>query len=345
MAKNRKHPTILNDSNEKHGAGILGVGKYLPHRVLDNEALTQFVETSDEWIRSRTGIGARHLAARDEKTVDLAEHAARKALEDAQVSADEIDLIIVATSTPEAAFPSTASLLQHRIGAKCGAFDLSAACSGFTYAIATAAQFVQNGVFRNVLVVGAETLSRITDWSDRNTCVLFGDGAGAVVVGRVPAGYGVLGLDLGSDGGGGHLLKVEAFAPDIEYSKQSPRGDEPQDRRIYQNGREVYKFAVHVMGESAIRALQNADIEPENVDLLVPHQANIRIIESAAERLKLPMEKVFVNLEKYGNTDAATIPIALSEAREQNRIARDDIVVLVGFGGGLSWGSCVLKWY
>lgn len=335
----------MTSPSSQFGAGILGVGKYLPSRVLDNHELAQFVETSDEWIRSRTGIGARHIAAPEEKTVDLAEHAARKALENAQLSPEYIDLIVVATSTPEGAFPSTASLLQHRLGAKCGGFDLSAACSGFTYAIATASQFVQNGVFRNVLVVGAETLSRITDWSDRNTCVLFGDGAGAVVVGRVPVGYGVLGLDLGSDGSGGHLLKVEAFSPDIEYSKKSPRGEEPQDRRIYQNGREVYKFAVHIMGETAVRALHNAGISHENVDLLVPHQANIRIIESAAQRLKLPMEKVFVNLEKYGNTDAATIPIALCEAREHNLIKRDDIVVLVGFGGGLSWGSCVVKWY
>lgn len=327
------------------GAGILGVGKFLPARVLTNDELAKLVDTSDEWIRSRTGIGERRIAATGESTADLAEHAARAALTDAQLSTQDIDLIIVATSTPEGAFPSTASLVQGRLGARCGGFDLSAACSGFTYAIATATQFVKSGVYRNVLVIGAETLSRVTDWSDRNTCVLFGDGAGAVVVGRVPRGYGILGLDLGSDGTGGHLLKIEAFTPNNEYSSKSPRGAEAQDRRIYQNGREVYKFAVQIMGETAVRALENAGVAPEAVDLLVPHQANIRIIESAANRLQLPMEKVFVNLEKYGNTDAATIPIALAEAREQNRIKRDDVVVLVGFGGGLSWGSCVLKWY
>ena len=335
----------MTQTAEQIGAGILGVGKFLPSRVLTNDELAGLVDTSDEWIRSRTGIGERRIAAPDESTADLAERAARAALENAQLAPSDIDLVIVATSTAEAAFPSTASLVQHRIGARCGAFDLSAACSGFTYAIATATQFVRGGVCRNVLVIGAETLSRITDWSDRNTCVLFGDGAGAVVVGRVPLGYGVLGLDLGSDGGGGHLLKVEAFAPDIEYSNKSPRGAEAQDRRIFQNGREVYKFAVQIMGETAARALENAHISPQDIDLLVPHQANIRIIESAAQRLGLPMDKVFVNLEKYGNTDAATIPIALAEAREQGRIKRDDVVVLVGFGGGLSWGSCVLKWY
>lgn len=326
---------------------MLGLGFYTPDRVLDNAALEKIVETTDEWIFSRTGIRERRIAAPGETTADLAEQAARRALQDAGLNASEIDLIVVATSTPDAPFPSTASQVQHRLGANCGAFDLSAACAGFTYALATAAQFVQNGVCRNVLVIGADLLSRVTDWSDRNTCVLFGDGAGALVVGRVPDGYGLLGVDMGSDGAGADLLKIERFAPadDFEYSMRSPRGEEVQDRRIYQNGREVYKFAVHVMGESAIRALEKSGLAPCDVDLLVPHQANIRIIESAAKRLDLPMSKVFVNLQKYGNTDAATIPIALCEARDEGRIKRDDIVVMVGFGGGLAWSSCVLKWF
>jgi len=324
-------------------AGVLGLGFYVPDRVLDNVELEQIVETTNDWILSRTGISQRRIAAPGQTTADLAEHAATRALQDANLSAADVDLVIVATSTPEGPFPSTASQVQHRLGAQCGAFDLSAACAGFTYALATAAQFVQNGVCRNVLVIGADMLSRITDWSDRNTCVLFGDGAGAVIVGRVPEGYGLLGVDMGSDGSGADLLKVERFEPN--YAKATPLGDVLQDRRIYQNGREVYKFAVHVMGESAVRALQKSGIEPHQVDLLVPHQANIRIIESAAKRLELPMERVFVNLQKYGNTDAATIPIALCEARDAGRIQRDNVVVTVGFGGGLAWSSCVLKWY
>ncbi len=320
---------------------------FLPDRVLDNAQLEQIVETDDAWILSRTGIRERRIAAPNETTAVLATNAARQALQNAALEAHDVDLIIVATSTPEGAFPSTASQVQHALGAVCGAFDLAAACAGFTYALATAAQFVQNGVCRNVLVVGADRLSRITDWSDRNTCVLFGDGAGAVVVGRVPAGYGLLGLDMGSDGAGADLLRVEKFAPEnaIEYSNRSPLGEEAQDRRIFQNGREVYKFAVQIMGETALRAVEKSGMKAEDVSLLVPHQANIRIIESAAKRLNLPMERVFVNLEKYGNTDAATIPIALCEARQQGRIERDDVVVTVGFGGGLAWSSCVLKWW
>ncbi len=327
----------------RYAAGIVGAGAFLPERVLTNAEVAELVATTDEWIRSRTGIGERHIAAPDETTAILAERAARRALEDAQLTAGDIDLVVVATSTPDAPFPSTASQVQYALGASCGAFDLSAACAGFTYALATGAQFVQNGVCRNVLVIGADVLSRITDWTDRNTCVLFGDGAGAVVVGRVPQGYGLLGMDMGSDGSGADLLKVERFAP--HYEKATPLGEQTQDRRIYQNGREVYKFAVHVMGESAVRALEKSGVPPEDVDLLVPHQANIRIIESAAHRLGLPMEKVFVNLQKYGNTDAATIPIALAEARQQGHIKRDDVVVTVGFGGGLAWSSCVLRWY
>ncbi len=331
------------ETPKNYSAGVVGTGLFLPDRVLDNSEIAQLVDTTDEWIRSRTGIGERRIAAPHETTAILAEHAARNALENAQLDASDIDLIIVATSTPDAPFPSTASQVQHALGASCGAFDLSAACAGFTYALATGAQFVQSGVCRNVLVIGADVLSRVTDWTDRNTCVLFGDGAGAVVVGRVPNGYGLLGVDLGSDGSGAALLKIERFAP--QYEKETPLGEQKQDRRIYQNGREVYKFAVHVMGESAARAVEKSGLQPENVDLLVPHQANVRIIESAAQRLGLPMERVFVNLQKYGNTDAATIPIALCEAREQNRIKRDDVVVLVGFGGGLAWSSCVLKWF
>jgi 3-oxoacyl-[acyl-carrier-protein] synthase-3 len=328
-------------------AGISGLGYYVPEKVLTNLDLEKIVDTNDEWIRSRTGISERRIAASGEMTADMAEKAARAALADAGLSPADLDLIIVATCTADYAFPSTASLLQDRLGANSGAFDLGAACSGFTYALTTAAQFVQTGAARTVLIVGAETMSRVVDWSDRNTCVLFGDGAGAAIVQAVPDGYGVLGFDLGSDGSGGELLKIEPYAegevpPLLEDETVAAKQG---DRRIYQNGREVYRFAVNVMGESAVKALQNAGLQSDDVDLLVPHQANIRIIDSAAKRLGLPSDKVFVNVEKYGNTSAASIPIALCEARDAGRIKRDDTIVTVGFGGGLSWGSAVLKWF
>jgi 3-oxoacyl-[acyl-carrier-protein] synthase-3 len=328
-------------------AGITGLGYYVPEKVLTNFDLEKIVDTNDEWIRSRTGIGARRIVAAGESTADLAENAARAALKSAGLEPSDIDLIIVATCTSDYAFPSTASQLQNRLGANAGAFDLGAACSGFTYALTAATQFVQTGAARTVLVVGAESMSRVLDWTDRNTCVLFGDGAGAAIVQSVPEGYGVLGFDMGSDGSGGQLLKIEPYAEgEVPTLPEHGISEVRQgDRRIYQNGREVYRFAVNVMGESALRALGNAGIAPESVDLLVPHQANVRIIDSAAKRLGLPAEKVFVNVEKYGNTSAASIPIALCEAYAAGRIKRDDTLVTVGFGGGLSWGSVVLKWY
>jgi 3-oxoacyl-[acyl-carrier-protein] synthase-3 len=252
------------------------------------------------------------------------------------VTADQVDLIIVATCTGDHRFPSTASLLQNRLGSTCAAFDLGAACSGFVYALNTAAQFVIAGTAQTVLMVGAEIMTRILDWNDRTTCVLFGDGAGAAVLQRVPEGYGVLGTDMGSDGSGGELLKVECSLT---------RGEGESRRYIVQNGREVYRFAVNKLGESALQALENCGIDPAEIDLFVPHQANVRIIDAAAKKLGLPSEKVFCDLEKYGNTSAASVPIALCEARQQNRIKHDDLIVMVGFGGGLTWASCVLKWY
>lgn len=313
-------------------AGIVGLGHFLPDRVLSNHDLEKMVETSDEWIVARTGIRQRRIAAPDQSLVDLAEGAARRALDDANLAIEQIDLIIVATCTPEWLFPSTAALLQNRLGATCGAFDLGAACSGFVYGVVTAAQFVGGGAMKNVLVVGAEIMSRYVDWEDRNTCILFGDGAGAAVVSAVEEGSGLLGYDLGSNGAGGPLLRCGV----------SEKGQD--GGKIFQNGREVYKFAVQVMGESAVRALENCQMSGADVDLMVPHQANIRIIESAAKRLDMPMEKVFVNLQNYGNTSAATIPIALSEADAQGRLRAGDKVLLTGFGAGLTWASAVLKW-
>ncbi|HEX8834531.1 MAG TPA: beta-ketoacyl-ACP synthase III [Abditibacteriaceae bacterium] len=324
--------------------GITGLGAYLPERVLTNADLESIVETNDEWIRSRTGIGERRIAAPDQTTADLAEKASRAAIEDAGIQVSELDLIIVATCTPDYPFPSTASLLQDRLGATCAAFDLGAACSGFTYALVTAQQFVATGAAKTVLVVGAEVMSRVLDWTDRNTCVLFGDGAGAAIVQSVPEGFGVQGFDLGSDGSGGELLKIEKYTAGESAPTALVCGS-VGDRRIFQNGREVYRFAVNVMGESAARALDSAGISGDSIDLFVPHQANVRIIDSAAKRLGVGSDRVFVNVEKYGNTSAASIPIALREARDAGRINRGDTVVMVGFGGGLSWGSLVVKWY
>ncbi len=312
--------------------GISGVGHRVPDRILSNADLEKMVDTSDQWIRERTGIQERRIVAQGETLADLCEDAARNALENAGLSALDLDLIIVATSTPDNLFPSTAATVQHALGAKCGAFDMEAACSGFVYALITASQFIATGVMKNVLVIGGEVMSRYVDWTDRNTCILFGDGAGAAVVSATEEGYGLLGFDLGADGGGGELLHC-AVVP-----------NEKSNAKIFQNGRAVYKFAVHQMGESAVRALDSCGLKGDDVNVLVPHQANIKIIESAAKRLKMPMDKVFVNLQKYGNTSAATIPIALSEARAQGRIQRGNTVVLVGFGAGLTWASAVLKW-
>lgn len=323
-------------NQQRHAAGITGLGSYLPERVLTNKEMESIVDTTDAWIQSRTGIRERRVAADDQFTIDLAFEASKAALADAGLRPDQVDLIIVATSTADYRFPSTASLLQDRLGCRCAAFDLGAACSGFVYALNTGAQFVMAGTAETVLVVGAEIMTRILDWQDRSTCVLFGDGAGAAVLQRVPQGYGILGIDMGSDGSGGDLLQVECSVTS---------GDSDARRYIVQNGREVYRFAVNKLGESALQALQNCAIDPAEIDLFVPHQANVRIIEAAAKRLGLAAEKVFCDLEKYGNTSAASVPIALCEARQQNRINHDDLIVMVGFGGGLTWSSSVLKWY
>jgi len=323
--------------------GIIGTGKYLPDHVVTNHDLEKIVETSDEWIVDRTGIRERRIADPGFATSDLAALAAEQALLDAGITADEIDLIIVATCTPDMGLVSTACLVQDKIKAsKAAAFDLAAACAGFAYGLVVGSQCVKTGLYKKVLVIGAETLSKIIDWTDRNTCVLFGDGAGAVVLGEVPAGYGILGVDLGSEGSGADFLKVPAGGSRLPATNETVNG---RQHFLYMNGSEVFKFAIKVMGESAVRALDHAGLSNTDIDCLVPHQANMRIINSAAKRLKVPMEKVMVNVDKYGNTSGATIPIALDEAIKSNKIKHDDIVVLVGFGAGLTWASCVIKWY
>ncbi|RJX40836.1 ketoacyl-ACP synthase III [Paenibacillus pinisoli] len=325
-----------------HPVGIIGTGKYVPERILTNQQLEQMVETNDEWIVTRTGIKERRMAAATEATSDLAYEAAKRAIEAAGLTAEDIDLIIVSTITPDMFFPSTACLLQTKLGAsKAAAFDLSAACSGFIYGLATASNMIATGMYKHVLVVGAETLSRITDYTDRNTCILFGDGAGAVVLGQVEEGRGFRSFELGADGSGGELLKVSGGGSRMPSSEQSIS---EKQHYIHMAGNDVFKFAVRIMGSAAEDALAKAGLAKEDVDLLIPHQANIRIIQSALNRLNLPEEKAMINLDKYGNMSAASIPVALAEAVEQNRVKEGDTLVFVGFGGGLTWGASVLVW-
>ncbi|MGQ9486655.1 MAG: beta-ketoacyl-ACP synthase III [Armatimonadota bacterium] len=323
-------------------AGIIGVGVGIPETVLTNHDLEQRIDTSDEWIVTRTGIRERRIAPAHVATSDLAAQAAEQALRNAGKSAQDVDLIVVATATPDMPWPSTACLVQAKIGAsKAAAFDLNAVCSGFVYALWIAAQAVETGAYRCVLVIGADILSRQVNWEDRSTCVLFGDGAGAVVLAPVQEPYGVLSGVLGADGTGAPLLNVpaggtrEPLSPDVIARKR---------HTIQMRGREVFKFAVTIMGEVAVQALEKAGIPPEEVSLFIPHQANIRIIQAAAERLNLPMERVFVNVDRYGNTSAASIPIAIYEAWAQGRLKKGDLAVVVGFGAGLTWGACVIRW-
>lgn len=323
-------------------AGILGTGFYVPEKIMTNADLEKIVETSDEWIVDRTGIKERRIAEDNQPMSDLAIKAAENALHDAGVSAEELDLIIVATLTSDRIIPSTACMIQNRLGAKkAAAFDLSAACSGFAYAASVAAQFIETGAYKKALVIGAETLSKYINWEDRNTCVLFGDGAGAAVLGQVEDGYGILSFDLGSDGSGGDAIQIPSSGSLMPVSKESI------DQRlnlIHMNGRDVFKFAVKAMGRTVKNSLAKIDMPQEKIDWLVPHQANIRIIESAAKRLSMPMEKVIVNIHKYGNMSAACIPIALAEAAAAKRFKKGDIIALSGFGAGLTWASCIIRW-
>jgi 3-oxoacyl-[acyl-carrier-protein] synthase III len=306
-------------------AGIIGVGRYLPEKIVTNADLEKIMDTTDEWIRTRTGIEERRIADDNTNTSDMGFAAAQKAIENAGITPEDIDLILVATVTPDQPFPSVACMLQERLGAKkAAAMDVSAACAGFMYGIVTGKQFVEAGVYKHVLVVGVEKLSRITDWKDRNTAVLFGDGAGAVIVGEVSEGRGILSFELGADGTGAKHLYQEEY--------------------IIMNGREVFKFAVRQMGESCINVLEKAGLTKEDVDFLIPHQANIRIMEASRQRLELPIEKMSKTVHKYGNTSAASIPISIVEEIEAGKIKDDDLVVMVGFGGGLTWGAIAIRW-
>ncbi len=323
-------------------AHIIGWGCYTPAKVVTNEELAKTVDTSDGWIRERTGIGERRVASLKETTALMALHASRQAIETAHIDPREIDLIIVATATPEYQFPATACLVQDGLGADhAGAFDLEAGCSGFVYGISAAAGIIRGGMYNTVLVVGAETLTRVVDWNDRATCVLFGDGAGAVVLRGGDKPGGVLASVLGSDGSGGELLIVPGGG------SKNPAGPETVTSGMHyikMNGREVYRFATRVMVQASRQVAQQAGWSLEQVDLFIPHQANSRIIDSASKTLKIPAGKVFVNIERYGNTSAASIPIALCEAIDCGRIKPGDRLLMVGFGAGLTWGACALQW-
>lgn len=322
--------------------GIVGIGSYVPENIMTNKNFEEFLDTSDEWIIARTGIRQRHIAPEDMSVSDLCYQAGLKALADARIAPEEVELVIVATVTPDYAFPATACLVADRLGAKnAAAFDLEAGCSGFIYGVATGSQFVAAGLYKTVLVIGGETLSKILNWSDRSTCILFGDGAGAAVLRPVKEGYGFLGFELGSDGSGGHLLSLPAGG---SKCPASPETVEKKLHTLQMEGKEVFKFAVRVMGDASVRVLEKAGLAQGEIDLLVPHQANIRIVDAAVKRLGISRDKVVINLERYGNMSAASIPVALDEAAKTGRIKEGDNIVMVGFGTGLTWGACVLKW-
>lgn len=322
-------------------AAITGLGAYLPEKVLTNFDLEKMVDTTDEWIRTRTGICERRIAAKGQSASDLGVQASLEAIRDANLTPADIELIIVATVTPDMLFPSTACYLQHKIGAKCGAFDMAAACSGFPYALGVAEGFVRGGIYRNVLVVGTEVLSGFIDWTDRSTCVLFGDGAGAAVVSPANDGHGILATYLGSDGSQAELLQIPAGGSKI------PASEETLKNRLHylkMQGSEVFKVAVRTMEIAVREVLKNTDLTPQKIDCLIPHQANMRILQAVAERLEMPIEKVFVNVERYGNMSSASTIVALYEAVKTGKIKKGSNVVLVAFGGGLTWAATLIRW-
>ncbi|MBU8878446.1 ketoacyl-ACP synthase III [Bacillus sp. FJAT-29790] len=308
--------------------GIIGVGAYLPDNIVTNRDMENRVDTNDEWIRTRTGIEERRIASDQMDTSDMAIIAAKKALLDASLDASDIDLILVATATPDTAFPSVACMVQEALEVNnIPAMDVSAACSGFVYALITAHQFIAANTYKNVLIIGSEKFSKIIDWSDRNTCVLFGDGAGAVILGEVSKEKGILSFELGADGTGGKHLAVDK-----------------KTNFVGMNGREVFKFATRQMPESCLNVIEKAGLKKEDVNFLIPHQANVRIIDAARERLGLEKDKVSTTVIKHGNTSAASIPLALFTEIQNGRINDGDVIVMVGFGGGLTWGSACLRW-
>ena len=324
---------------ERMYSRIAGTGSYLPEKVLTNDDLAKFVDTSDEWIATRTGIRQRHIAAEGETTGDLAFHAATRALEAAGVEASELDLIVLGTTTPDIIFPSTACLVQHRLGANgCPAFDVNAACSGFIYALSVADNFIRSGAAKTALVIGAETLTRMLDWNDRGTCVLFGDGAGAVVL-KADAETGVLSTHLHADGG-----KKELLYNPVGVSSGFRPEEENAGVKVLMTGNEVFKHAVKALDSVVEETLAANNLDRSEIDWLIPHQANLRIIEATAKRLAMPMERVVVTVDRHGNTSSGSVPLALDEAVRSGRVERGQLVLLEAFGGGFTWGSALLRY-
>ncbi len=321
---------------------IVGTGSYVPTRVLTNADLEKLVDTTNEWIITRSGIRERRIAADNECTSDMAVKAAHRALEQAGVNAAEVDLIICATITPDMPFPATACLIQQKLGAvRAAAFDMEAACSGFLYGLEIGQQFITSGTYDTVLVIGAEKLSAIVDWEDRSTCVLFGDGAGAAVLRSRGEEHGILTTCMGADGSQADILMMPAGGARFPASKESVGG---KMHHLKMSGKEVFKHAVVAMQTAAEEALRKCNLTINDIKCVIPHQANIRILEAIAERLGAPMEKVYVNLDRYGNVSAASVAIALDEAARQGRFQRGDLILLIVFGSGLTWASCVIQW-
>jgi 3-oxoacyl-[acyl-carrier-protein] synthase-3 len=333
----------IKTSDSAFRAVIAGTGSFIPDKQLTNDDLTKMVETNDEWITTRTGIKVRHIANENQSTALLATEAAKRAISAAKISPEDIEMIVTATITPEMVFPSTACFVQDMLGAKnAWAFDISAACSGFVYGLSIAQHFVVSGKYDNVLVIGAETLSKITDYTDRKSCILFGDGAGAAVIkrGNANGSKGIFYSTSGSDGSGWTSLYCPAYGSRNPVSK--PLAD-PASVFMKINGREVYQLAVRRIIETVENCMTNCGMSIKDIDLFIPHQMNARIIESVAKRLELADENVFINIDKYGNTSAASIPIALDECMQQGRIKKGDVILLVAFGGGLTWGANVIE--
>jgi 3-oxoacyl-[acyl-carrier-protein] synthase-3 len=325
--------------NRRIYARIAGTGSYLPEKVLTNDDLAKLVDTSDEWIAARTGIRERHVAAEGETTGDLAYQASLRALEAAGVDASELDLIVLGTTTPDLVFPSTACLLQHRLGANgCPAFDVNAACSGFVYALSVADKFIRSGAAKTALVVGSETLTRMIDWTDRGTCVLFGDGAGAVVL-KADTETGILSTHLHADGG-----KKELLWNPVGVSVGFRPGEHNAGVKVLMTGNEVFKHAVKALDAVVEETLEANGLERGQIDWLIPHQANLRIIEATAKRLDMPMERVVVTVDKHGNTSSGSVPLALDAAVRSGSIQRGQLVLLEAFGGGFTWGSALLRY-
>lgn len=327
---------------EFKSVGVKGLGYYVPENVMTNFDFEKIIDTTDEWIRTRTGIQERRFASPEQATSDLCVEAAKKALDKARMTVDDIDLILVATCTPDYLAQATACLVQLKLGAKnIPAFDLNAACSGFIYGLTVAGGMIRGGVYKNILVIGGETLSRIIDMQNRNTCILFGDGAAAAVIGEVEEGYGMLSTYLGAEGEDDMILKIPAGG------SKKPNNQETVENRenfVVMKGQDVFKFAVHALPSATNKALKIANVKSEELHMIFPHQANVRIIEAAAKRIHVPIDKFYMNLQRFGNTSSASVGLALGEALEKGLIKKGDMIALTGFGAGLTYGSIIMKW-